>query len=248
VSVIRWWPGQKTELPKPKRLRDIKGGEAKFLASRYSRVNEALRVLRIAVEFVRGFRMFHKLPPAVTVFGSARFPEGHPFYELAREVGGKIATLHLTTVTGGGPGIMEAANRGAFEAKGISVGANITLPEEQHHNPYLTRFITFYYFFVRKVLLVKYSIAFVVFPGGFGTLDELSEALTLVQTGKIYDFPIILVGSEYWKGLVDWMQSTLLENKTISPDDMKFLFLTDTADDVIEIIRTVVLERKPELE
>lgn len=241
--MIQWLPERSATLPKPKRLADIKGKEARFLASRYSRLSETFRVLHITIEFIRGFRMFHFLKPAVTVFGSARFSETHYYYILAREVGKKIAGLNLTIVTGGGPGIMEAANRGAYENNGTSIGANILLPEEQKPNPYLTRWMTFNYFFVRKVLLVKYSLAYIVFPGGFGTLDELMEALTLIQTGKVYDFPIILIGTDYWKGFIEWMQNTLVSNKTISKEDLRFLFLTDSADEVLEIIQSVVLDR-----
>ena len=186
---------------------------------------------RIAAEFVRGFRALHFVGPCVTVFGSARFKEHHPYYLLARAVGARMAELGVTTMTGGGPGIMEAANRGAKEAGGHSIGCNIELPAEQHENQYLDRFITFRYFFVRKVMLVKYSVAFVVMPGGFGTLDELFEALTLVQTKKIEMFPVVLMGVAYWSRLLDFIRGTLVRNKTIDAADTRLLTVTDSPDE-----------------
>jgi uncharacterized protein (TIGR00730 family) len=223
--------------PEVRRLSHL-DGEARFLFEKRSPIKEALRVLSIAIEFIKGFRIFHPTGPGITVFGSARFKEDHPYYELSRKIGQIIAQEGFTTITGGGPGIMEAANRGAKENGGLSIGANITLPHEQTPNPYLDRTVTFYYFFVRKVMLVKYSQAFIIFPGGFGTLDEMMEALTLIQTGKLYDFPIILVGSSYWKGLLNWIKSTLLEMGTIHEDDLSYLRLTDDPEEVREIIRT----------
>ncbi|NBX93378.1 MAG: TIGR00730 family Rossman fold protein [Proteobacteria bacterium] len=202
-------------------------GEANFLAGAHSRFNEALRVLRISLEFIKGFRAFHFIGPSVTVFGSARFPEGHPYYELARKTSKILAEGGFNIITGGGPGIMEAASRGGLEGKQLSVGANIILPHEQAPNRYLSKVVTFYYFFVRKVILVKYSIAFVVLPGGFGTLDEFFEALTLIQTGKLYHFPVVLMGSDYWKGLTDWMKNTLLTQGAISQEDLTYLTITD---------------------
>jgi uncharacterized protein (TIGR00730 family) len=185
----------------------------------------------------RGFRELHFVGPCVTVFGSARFPPGHQYYELGREVGKRIARLGMTTMTGGGPGIMEAANRGAREAGGRSIGCNIVLPMEQKHNPYLDKFVTFNYFFVRKVMLVKYSYAFVVLPGGFGTLDELFEALTLVQTRKIDAFPIVLMGVDYWAPMIDFLRSRLLINKTIDTGDVDLMIVTDSPDDAERAIR-----------
>src|SRR6185503_15752208 len=166
---------------------------------RHSRTRELLLVLHALADFLRGFRALHFVGPCVTVFGSARFSDGHPYYELGREVGGRLARLGFTVMTGGGPGLMEAANRGARDAGGASVGCNIALPVEQEPNAYLDRSVTCRHFFVRKVLLFKYSYAFVALPGGFGTLDELAVALTLVQTGKVEHFPIVLIGTEYWR-------------------------------------------------
>ena len=185
--------------PGPEDIRDWLGGPR-------SRRSELARLGRIFAEFLRGFRALHFVGPCVTVFGSARVAEADPHYALARSLGGRIAGLGLTVMTGGGPGIMEAANRGAREAGGRSIGCNIELPHEQRPNPYLDRFVTFRYFFVRKVMLVKYSVAFVVMPGGFGTLDELFEAATLVQTGKIAAFPIVLMGTAYWAPLLGFLR------------------------------------------
>ncbi|MFN6195909.1 MAG: TIGR00730 family Rossman fold protein, partial [Planctomycetota bacterium] len=183
-----------------KASRDV--SEQRFLTEPRSRFGELVRVVRIGAEFIKGFRALHFLPPCVTVFGSARFREDNRWYGMARDVGAGLARAGFTVMTGGGPGIMEAANRGAREAGGLSVGCNITLPHEQKHNPYLDRFVEFRYFFVRKVMLVKYSYAFVVLPGGFGTMDELFEAATLIQTRKIEDFPLVLMGTEYWRPLL----------------------------------------------
>lgn len=225
--------------PHIKRLEslDTLEGEAAFLSGRHSRTKEFARMIRILIEFIKGFQGFHFLPPAITVFGSARFNEGHPHYETARKMGAKLAKAGYVVVTGGGPGIMEAANRGAHEAGGYNVGANIILPFEQTHNPYLNKVVNFYYFFVRKVILVKYSFAFVIFPGGFGTLDEMSEALTLIQTGKLYDFPVILIGKDYWGGLVTWMNEVLVKQDAVKAQDMKFFTLTDDLDEAMNIIQ-----------
>jgi uncharacterized protein (TIGR00730 family) len=217
--------------------RSADSDELFFLSGPRSRLDEARRVWRIALEFIRGFRSFHFLGPCVTVFGSARFGEEHPAYLLAREVGARIAQAGLVTMTGGGPGIMEAANRGAKEAGGYSVGCNIQLPHEQHENRYLDRFVEFRYFFVRKVMLVKYSSAFIVLPGGFGTLDELFEALTLVQTRKISEFPIVLMGVDYWRPLVGFMRETLQRVGTISPEDLDLLTITDSPDEAMAAVR-----------
>ncbi len=208
-----------------------------FLEGPRARIDEFFRACRIFIEFIRGFRALHFVGPCVTVFGSARFKEGHKYYELARQVGAGCAKLGFTTMTGGGPGIMEAANRGAREAGGRSIGCNIILPVEQRENPYLDKFVTFKYFFVRKVMLVKYSYAFVVMPGGFGTMDELFEALTLVQTKKIENFPVILMGIEYWQPMLDLIKDRFIKFGTISPDDVNLMTITDDPQVALEAIR-----------
>ena len=212
--------------PKVRRLRRS-DGEAQFLAGRHSRLYEFGRVVRIAIEFIRGFRALHFVGPCVTIFGSARFAPDHPYCEQARSLASILGKAGFTIVTGGGPAIMQSANRGAREVNAPSIGVNIILPHEQSANPFLDKVVTFYYFFVRKVMLVKYSYGFVIFPGGFGTLDELTEALTLIQTGKLYDFPIILVGKQYWQGLIDWLRASPLKEGTISKEDLDMLVLTD---------------------
>ena len=211
--------------------------ERRFLEGPLRRREELFRVLRIAAEFIRGFRTLHVLPPAVTVFGSARIPAGAPEYESARRLGERLAEQGFTVMTGGGPGVMEGANRGAFEAGGHSVGCNIVLPEEQAPNPYLHRFVEFRYFFVRKVMLVKYSCAFVALPGGFGTMDELFELLTLAQTGKIREFPIALIGVAYWRPLLDFLRGTMLPRGTIREEDLALLTVSD---DIEAVVRDIV--------
>jgi uncharacterized protein (TIGR00730 family) len=200
------------------------------------RLEELFRLIRILREFLRGFRTLHFVGPCVTVFGSARFGEGHPYYELAREMGRRVAGLGLTVMTGGGPGIMEAANRGAREAGGRSVGCNIQLPMEQQPNPYLDRFLEFRYFFIRKVMLVKYSYAFVVMPGGFGTIDELFEALVLIQTRKIQGFRVVLMGTAHWRPLLDFIAGPLTATGAISPEDVGLLRCTDDPAEAARII------------
>jgi len=198
-----------------------------------SRGFELLFALNVFWQFIRGFRALHFIGPAVTVFGSARFKEGHPHYETARVVGRRIVEdLGLTVLTGGGPGVMEAANRGAKEAGGRSVGCNIELPHEQHENPWLDRFVTIRYFFVRKVLLVKYSYAFVIMPGGFGTMDELFETLTLVQTKKIEDFPIVVMGLDYYKNMIELIED-MAEEGTISREELKLIKFTDDPEEAM---------------
>jgi uncharacterized protein (TIGR00730 family) len=230
-------PSQRARWGKETPSRD----EQRFLEGPRKRWEEFRRVWRICAEFIRGFRALHFVGPCVTVFGSARFKEDDPAYQLAREVGKGIARIGMTTMTGGGPGIMEAANRGAKEAGGISIGCNIILPFEQKPNPYLDRFVEFRYFFVRKVMLLKYSFAFIVMPGGFGTLDELTEALTLIQTKKIDNFPIVLMGTEFWQPMMDFFETRLLDRRTISPEDLRLLYLTDSVDDAINHIATCSL-------
>jgi len=203
--------------------------------------------VRIGAEFIRGFRALHFVGPCVTVFGSARFKEGNPHYELAREMGRRIAGMGLTTMTGGGPGIMEAANRGAREAGGRSIGCNIVLPMEQQPNPYVDRFIEFRYFFVRKVMLVKYSYAFVAMPGGFGTLDELFEAVTLVQTRKILGFPVVLMGVAYWSPLLAFLKDTLLAAGTINREDLSIMTVTDSPEEAAAAVERGVAMRAESL-
>jgi uncharacterized protein (TIGR00730 family) len=217
--------------------------EVRFLAGPQSRGWELRRLFRIMLEFFRGFRALHFVGPCVTVFGSARFPEEHPYYALARDTGAHLARLGFTVMTGGGPGLMEAANRGAREAGGRSVGCNIVLPQEQAPNAYVDRMVTFRYFFVRKVMLVKYSYAFVALPGGFGTFDEIFEAATLIQTGKIRDFPIILVGRDYWAPLLEVLRDRLLAERTIDAEDMRILDVTDSPDEVATLIQDTVIRK-----
>jgi hypothetical protein len=193
------------------------------------------RVLRIMGEFVDGFDVLARVGLAVTVFGSARITEDSPWYAAAREVGAGIAKHGFAVITGGGPGIMEAANRGAMEAGGLSIGCNIELPHEQSPNPYSNLSIDFRYFFVRKTMFVKYSEAFVVFPGGFGTMDELFEALTLIQTSKVQRFPVVLYGSEYWSGLLDWVRDTLAVEGMVSREDLALVQVVDSTDEVCAI-------------
>ena len=212
-----------------------------MLEGPHSRLEEFLTLFRVMADFLRGFRVLHFVGPCVTVFGSARIKADSPDYELAREMGAGIARLGFTVMTGGGPGIMEAANRGAKEAGGRSVGCNIKLPFEQAPNQYLDRCVTMYYFFVRKTLLLKYSYAFVVLPGGAGTLDELFEALTLIQTGKIKNFPIVVMGTEYWRELIELL-GKMSRLGMISQPDLNLVFVTDSAAEAIEHIRTRTIE------
>jgi len=215
----------------------------RFLEGPQNRGFELARAVRIFLEFVRGFRALHFLGPCVTVFGSARFKEDHPYYRAAREIGSRLARAGFTVITGGGPGIMEAANRGAKEAGGRSIGCNIELAEEQEPNPYVDRWITFRHFFVRKVMLVKYSYAFVAFPGGFGTLDEIFETATLIQTGKILDFPLVLFGTEFWRPLMEFFQSRLVTEGTIDPRDLDQITLTDSPEVAAETITEIGMRR-----
>jgi uncharacterized protein (TIGR00730 family) len=194
------------------------------------------RVFRIMGEFVAGFDELATLTRGVSIFGSARTSADDEDYKAARETAALLAQAGFSVITGGGPGIMEAANRGAFEAKGVSVGCNIELPFEQKPNPYQTLSLTFKYFFVRKMMFVKYSEAFVIFPGGFGTLDELFEALTLIQTKKIRDFPVVMFGSAYWRGLMDWIREFALKEHKISEADLALLHLTDSPEEIVRII------------
>lgn len=200
------------------------------------RLEDIRALFHIVWEFIRGFRAFYKLGPCVTFFGSARFKEDHRYYELARTTARLVAEAGLTIMTGGGPGIMEASNRGAKEVGGRSVACNITLPYEQNPNPYLDFFMEFDHFFIRKVMLLRYSHAFIVFPGGFGTLDEVFETITLVQTKKVSDFPIIMMGTEFWAPLKEFIVGTLLKNQTISEQDLHLLYFTNDPKDALACI------------
>jgi uncharacterized protein (TIGR00730 family) len=206
--------------------------------------SDSWRVLRIQSEFVEGFDALAAVGPAVSVFGSARTKPSHPSYKLAREVGRLLALQGYAVITGGGPGIMEAANRGCQEGGGLSVGCNIELPMEQGLNPYCDLGVEFRYFFVRKVMFVKYADAFVIFPGGYGTLDELFEALTLIQTKKILNFPVILMGAAYWGPLIDWIRETLTKEATINPEDVDLLRVTDDPAEACQIINAYTTERR----
>ena len=206
--------------------------ETTFLAGPQSRWKELFFLLEVLREFVYGFRRLHFIGPCVTVFGSARFGEKHPYYAEARKMGREIARLGFTVITGGGPGIMEAANRGAQEAGGRSVGCNIKLPKEQKPNKYLDKWVSLHYFFIRKVLLTKYSYAFVVMPGGYGTMDEFFEAITLIQTGKTMRFPVILMGKKYHEELFHYIQN-MIHERTINDEDAQLFLFTDSVSDAI---------------
>ena len=197
---------------------------------------DAQRVDRISRELQRGFELLHDVGYAISMFGSARVPEGDPEYELARTIACELANDGFAIITGGGPGVMEAANRGAREGGGLSIGLNIELPFEQHENPYLDREMTCHYFFTRKLFFVRYAVGFVVLPGGFGTLDEMFEALTLSQTDRIRHFPVVLVGSEFWSGLVDWMRERLVTSGKISPEDVNLFTVCDEPKEVAAAI------------
>lgn len=200
------------------------------------KTSDSWRVFRILSEFVNGFDSMATITKGVSVFGSARTAENNEFYQAAVETGRLLAEAGFEVITGGGPGIMEAANRGAFEAGKVSVGCNIELPFEQQANPYLTKSLTFKYFFVRKTVFIKYSNAYIIFPGGFGTMDELFEALTLIQTRKIRNFPVVLFGSQYWQGLLAWLSSTMLNERNINVEDLGLIHLTDSPKDAVEFI------------
>lgn len=211
--------------------------EEEFLRGSREDPEELASAGRVFLEFVRGFQALGGIGQCVTVFGSARFKEGHHHYEMARALGKRLAEEGMTVMTGGGPGIMEAANRGAKEGGGVSIGCNIQLPHEQEPNPYVDRFVEFEHFFVRKVMLVKYSHAFVVMPGGFGTLDEVFETVTLIQTKKIKSFPVVAMGVGFWDDLKDFIRGTLIPAGTISPEDLELIELTDSIDETIRIIK-----------
>jgi len=221
--------------------RIIPAKEHIYLKGPKSRDRELKFAWRVFQQMIKGFRTLHFIGPCITVFGSARFKEDHQYYKVARVFGQNIAELGLVTMTGGGPGVMEAANRGAFESGGVSVGCNIQLPFEQKINPYVNKSITFEHFFVRKVMLVKYSYAFVILPGGFGTMDEFFETLTLVQTKSVTKFPIVLFGKEFYKELWDMIEQMTSEG-TISKEDMSLVLLTDDIEEAISHIKSYIVE------
>ncbi len=220
----------------PSLLSHVQGAEKAFLRKKRNREQDLEGAVTYFLEFLKGFESFDFDQPCVTVFGSARFKEGHAHYEMARETGYELAKAGFAVMTGGGPGIMEAANRGAREAGGLSVGCNIHLPFEQKVNPYVEKFIEFEHFFVRKVMLVKYSCAFVVMPGGFGTLDEAFEVATLIQTGKLEQFPIVSLGGKFWEPLADFVSRTMLEAGVISPEDLQLIHLADSPQEAVRVI------------
>ncbi|SRR6266508_4773796 len=232
----------KIEGPPPPEVVEPSTDDRVLLAGPHSRGRELLVLVRAVRDFIRGFRGLHFVGPCVTVFGSARFPAGHQYYELGREVGGALVGLGFTVMTGGGPGVMEAANRGAKEAGGRSVGCNVTLPHEQYPNRYLDRHVTCHYFFVRKVLLFKYSYAFVVLPGGLGTLDELTEALTLIQTGKILQFPVVLMGRTYWQPFLDLLREMVTVG-TVAATDLDLFLVTDAVPEAMAHIEHYAIRR-----
>src|SRR5262245_8871796 len=218
-------------------LGKVEGAERLFLSSgRRSREHDLVSAVTFFLEFLRGFESFDLDRPCVTVFGSARFPAGHPHYELARDVGRTFARAGYAVMTGGGPGIMEAANRGAKEANGVSIGCNIRLPHEQKPNPYLDRFIEFEHFFIRKVMLVKYSCAFIIMPGGFGTLDEAFEVITLIQTGKLDRFPIIIMGGDFWEEMRGFVRRTMIDQATIDASDLDLAQPAATPEEALRLV------------
>jgi len=225
-------------------LGKVDGAEKLLLSGRRNREHDLESAVTFFLEFLRGFESFDFDRPCVTVFGSARFPESHPHYALARAVGGAFARAGYAVMTGGGPGIMEAANRGAKEAGGPSIGCNIRLPHEQKPNPYLDRFIEFEHFFIRKVMLVKYSSAFIIMPGGFGTLDEAFEVITLIQTGKLERFPIIVMGGDFWESMREFVRRTMIDQGTIAASDLDLAQPAHTADEAVRLVQAVTSEGK----
>lgn len=228
-------PGDPVDEPQERVEANPNPPERLFLEGPRSRFKELFSTLKVAWEVIQGFRALHFVGPCVTVFGSARFQDGHPFYELGEAVGAGLARMGFTVMTGGGPGIMEAACRGAKDAGGFTVGCNVVLPEEQKVNPWVDRSITFEHFFVRKVMLVKYSYAFVVLPGGLGTMDELFEALTLIQTRKIDNFPVVLMSTEYYRPLMGFL-AKMVAARTISTTDLDLLLVTDSVEEAMDHI------------
>jgi hypothetical protein len=214
--------------------------ERQYLVDALS-IEESWRIFRIMAEFVEAIESLSKLKNAVSIFGSARVTPDDPYYQKTEKLARRLAQKGFSVITGGGPGIMEAANKGAAEAGGKSVGMNIRLPFEQKPNPYANISIDYKYFFIRKVMFVKYAVAYVIMPGGFGTMDELFEALTLIQTRRIKSFPVILMGSEYWKGLLDWLKKTMIRTSMILPEDLDFIEIIDDPDEVVKHIQKFVI-------
>ena len=209
---------------------------------RDSIVDEPWRIFRIMAEFVEGFDHLARLGPVVTIFGSARTKKNDPYYKMTVKTAKLLAKNGYGVVTGGGPGIMEAANKGAMEGGGDSVGLNILLPYEQKANPFIKTLVNFHYFFVRKVMFMKYAHGLIIMPGGFGTMDEFMEALTLIQTHKIHKFPVVVMGSEYWTGLIDWLKKDMVGYKYISPEDMELIHITDDPQEAVDIIKSYIIE------
>ena len=234
--------------PPSKILEGVTSVEKELLEGARDRRDDLESAVRVFLEILRGYESLDVVPPCVTVFGSARFKDGHPYYEMAQELGRRLAEEGFSVMTGGGPGIMEAANRGAKEGGGFSIGVNIILPHEQGPNAFLDRYVLFDHFYVRKVMLVKYSSAFVVFPGGFGTLDEVFETLTLIQTGKIERFPVIVMGSDFWNGLYEFLGKTLVAAGTIGPGDTALIQLTDSVEEAVQLIKNSVTPEPVETE
>ncbi|MCH6575366.1 MAG: TIGR00730 family Rossman fold protein [Bacteroidetes bacterium] len=221
---------------------DIYSKDIPFIEGPRRRETELFTVIQIMMEFIKGFRTFHFCGPCITVFGSARIKEDNPYYKMTMDIGARLAKLGLTVMTGGGPGLMEAANRGAREAGGRSVGCNILLPQEQDPNPYMDKWMDFQFFFVRKVMLIKYSYGFIVMPGGVGTMDELFQALTLIQTKKVTNFPVVLIGTDYYKDVTELFDK-MCEEKTISETDKELFLITDSIDEAISHIQTHAVEK-----
>lgn len=220
-------------------VKKVINANEQFLSGPNSRGKEFLFIFKVFIQFFRGFRKLHFVGPCITVFGSARFQEDNIYYQQAYQVGKSLAELGFSVMTGGGPGIMEAANRGAYEAGGESIGCTIKLPQEQRNNPYMTKFVSFDYFFIRKVLLTKYSYGFIVMPGGFGTLDELFETLTLIQTKTLHNFPVVVMGKDYYQDVMELLPK-MIRDKTISPDDLYLIKFTDDVGEAIDHIRTYI--------
>jgi len=221
---------------------DIYSKDIPFIEGPRRRETELFTVIQIMMEFIKGFRTFHFCGPCITVFGSARIKEDNPYYKMTMDIGRRLARMGLTVMTGGGPGLMEAANRGAREAGGRSVGCNILLPQEQDPNPYMDKWMDFQFFFVRKVMLIKYSYGFIVMPGGVGTMDELFQALTLIQTKKVTNFPVVLIGTDYYKDVTELFDK-MCEEKTISETDKELFLITDSIDEAISHIQTHAVEK-----